>query len=89
MDRRVERANNGKHIDKHKSGNLKKLQLINALMREVAVLLLDEPTAALEKNCHSVLMSWVDLFLGQVIVTSHEPDIFLNHGFHEQSLLND
>ncbi|WP_372771225.1 ATP-binding cassette domain-containing protein [Pseudoalteromonas sp.] len=71
------------------SGNLKKLQLINAMMRNVEVLLLDEPTAALEHKSLPVLMDWIKQFKGQVIVTSHEPEPFINAGFTVQALLND
>jgi len=71
------------------SGNLKKLQLINALMREVDVLLLDEPTAALEHKSQPILMDFIKQFTGQVIVTSHEPEPFINADFTLQALVND
>lgn len=71
------------------SGNLKKLQLINALIRKVDVLLLDEPTAALEHKSHPILMEFIKQFTGQVIVTSHEPDPFINANFTLQALVND
>lgn len=71
------------------SGNLKKLQLINAMMRKTNVLLLDEPTAALEHKSLPVLMEYIAQFEGQVIVTSHEPEPFIKANFTVQALLND
>ncbi len=70
------------------SGNLKKLQLINALMRKASVLLLDEPTAALEHKSVPVLLACIDEFQGQVILTSHEPEPFLQSGFEVQALIS-
>lgn len=63
------------------SGNLKKLQLINAFMRDVSVLLLDEPTAALEQKSIPVLLELIANFKGQIILTSHEPQVFIQAGF--------
>ncbi|MFH6952744.1 ATP-binding cassette domain-containing protein [Pseudoalteromonas sp. XMcav1-K] len=70
------------------SGNLKKLQLINAFMRKASVLLLDEPTAALEHKSVPVLLACIDEFQGQVILTSHEPEPFLQSGFEVQALIS-
>ena len=68
------------------SGNLKKLQLINAFIRNAHVLILDEPTAALEAKSHAALFELIDEFDGQVIVTSHEPTPFLAQNFVEYRL---
>lgn len=75
-------------VDNLSSGNLKKLQLINAFMRQSEVLLLDEPTAALEHKSLSVLLSLIREYQGQVLLTCHEPDDFLAEGFKEQALNN-
>ena len=68
------------------SGNLKKLQLINAFMRQSDALLLDEPTAALEQKSIPVLLSLITKVQGQIILTSHEPRVFLDAGFSLQVL---
>ena len=68
------------------SGNLKKLQLINAFMRDVSVLLLDEPTAALEQKSIPVLLELIANFKGQIILTSHEPQVFIQAGFSLKEL---
>jgi ABC-type multidrug transport system ATPase subunit len=90
-DQYVERLNFTDHINtvvaNLSSGNLKKLQLINALMRKVDVMLLDEPSAALEKKAMPELLKLVAEFDGQVIITSHEPRAFLACGFTEQALI--
>ena len=91
FDQYVERLNFTDHINtvvaNLSSGNLKKLQLINALMRKVDVMLLDEPSAALEKKAMPELLKLVAEFNGQVIITSHEPMAFLTCGFTEQALI--
>ncbi|WP_440055554.1 ABC transporter ATP-binding protein [Pseudoalteromonas sp. T1lg65] len=63
------------------SGNKKKLQLINAICRNTPYLLLDEPTAALDHHGVEQILSLVDTFQGQILLTSHEPEPFLQHGF--------
>ncbi|CCQ12314.1 ABC transporter, ATP-binding protein [Pseudoalteromonas luteoviolacea B = ATCC 29581] len=68
------------------SGNHKKLQLINAMMRKTDTLILDEPSAALDAGSVAALLSWIDSYQGQLIISSHEPDLFLEKGFILQSL---
>ncbi|MEJ6474896.1 ATP-binding cassette domain-containing protein [Pseudoalteromonas piscicida] len=63
------------------SGNKKKLQLINALMRNTPYLLLDEPTAALDSDGCQTIIELVKAYPGQILMTSHEPQPFLNAGF--------
>ncbi|MDW7550122.1 ATP-binding cassette domain-containing protein [Pseudoalteromonas peptidolytica] len=64
------------------SGNKKKLQLINALMRNTPYLLLDEPTAALDAAGCEYIVEVVSNYEGMVLMTSHEPEPFLQVGFH-------
>ncbi|MBQ4864752.1 ATP-binding cassette domain-containing protein [Pseudoalteromonas sp. MMG013] len=68
------------------SGNLKKLQLINAVMRNTPYLILDEPSAALDKRGLDVVLEWICAYEGQVIISNHEPQPFLDIGFDSQPL---
>jgi len=73
------------------SGNQKKCQLILALMRKSPYLLLDEPSAALDQSSILALLSQLDAYLadkpsGQIIITCHEPAVFIEHGFKCVSL---
>lgn len=73
-------------FDALSSGNQKKCQLILALMRKSPYLLLDEPTAALDQSSIHTLLSQLDVYLddkpnGQIIITCHEPAVFIEHGF--------
>ncbi|KPH63285.1 ABC transporter ATP-binding protein [Pseudoalteromonas porphyrae] len=73
------------------SGNQKKCQLILALMRGAPYLLLDEPSAALDQTSIHYLLTLLDDYLldkpdGQIIITCHEPEVFIEHGFECMSL---
>lgn len=68
------------------SGNKKKLQLINALMRNTPYLLLDEPTAALDAAGCEYIVELAQNYAGMVLMTSHEPEPFLQVGFHSAPL---
>lgn len=68
------------------SGNQKKCQLITAFLKQAPFLLLDEPSAALDQTSIQFLLTLLDGYLddkpnGQVIITSHEPEVFIQHGF--------
>lgn len=68
------------------SGNQKKCQLITAFLKKAPFLLLDEPSAALDQTSIQFLLSLLDDYLddkpnGQIIITSHEPQVFIQHGF--------
>ena len=73
------------------SGNQKKCQLIIAFLKQAPFLLLDEPSAALDQESIRFLLTLLDDYLndkpnGQIIITSHEPEVFLQHGFECSSL---
>ncbi|MBD1584321.1 ABC transporter ATP-binding protein [Pseudoalteromonas sp. S16_S37] len=68
------------------SGNNKKLQLLNAIMRRTEYLILDEPSAALDKHGVDVICQWLSDFQGHVLISSHEPEPFLDVGFVLQPL---
>ncbi|MCF6436370.1 ATP-binding cassette domain-containing protein [Pseudoalteromonas sp. MMG022] len=70
------------------SGNHKKLQLLNAIMRNTPYLILDEPSAALDQAGVEVLCQWLASFSGQVLISSHEPQPFLDIGFTTQPLFS-
>ncbi|CAH9066778.1 Vitamin B12 import ATP-binding protein BtuD [Pseudoalteromonas sp. CIP111854] len=70
------------------SGNNKKLQLLNAIMRNTPYLILDEPSAALDQHGVEVLCHWLQSFSGQVLISSHEPQPFLDVGFVTQHLFS-
>lgn len=63
------------------SGNKKKLQLINALMRQAPYLLLDEPSATLDHGAVQFLLEVLNRYHGVIVITSHEPEPFLAAGF--------
>ncbi|UOB72543.1 ATP-binding cassette domain-containing protein [Pseudoalteromonas sp. APM04] len=78
-------------FDALSSGNQKKCQLILALMRKSPYLLLDEPSAALDQTSIEHLLQLLDVYLndkpnGQIIITCHEPAVFIEHGFKCVSL---
>ncbi|MCG7534756.1 ATP-binding cassette domain-containing protein [Pseudoalteromonas sp. OOF1S-7] len=68
------------------SGNQKKCQLINAMMRNTPYLLLDEPSAALDHASLEVLLAWLKQHPAQVIISCHEPQAFIDIGFVTQPL---
>ena len=60
-------------------------------MRKSPYLLLDEPSAALDQTSILYLLSQLDAYLtdkpnGQIIITCHEPAVFIEHGFKCTSL---
>ncbi|WP_125716134.1 ABC transporter ATP-binding protein [Pseudoalteromonas rubra] len=68
------------------SGNQKKCQLINAIMRNTPYLVLDEPSAALDHASLDVLLGWLKHHPAQVIISCHEPQAFIDIGFVTQPL---
>ena len=68
-------------IESLSTGNYKKLQLINALMRTPKLLLLDEPNLALDDRSTDVFWELMATFEHQVIVASNEPNLFEKRGF--------
>lgn len=68
------------------AGNLKKLGIVAAMMREPQFLLLDEPNIALDKPSLDKLMALLAHYQGTVIVSSNEPKLFTNNGFVLQAL---
>nr|WP_237070420.1 hypothetical protein [Pseudoalteromonas aliena] len=55
-------------------------------MRDAPYLLLDEPSAALDQASICYLLGLLDDYLidktnGQIIITCHEPAVFIEHGF--------
>ena len=68
------------------SGNQKKLQLINAMMRHCDYLILDEPSAALDAESVKALLVWIEQYKGQLIISCHEPEPFIEIGFDKQPL---
>ncbi|BBN80993.1 multidrug ABC transporter ATP-binding protein [Pseudoalteromonas sp. A25] len=70
------------------SGNNKKLQLLNAIMRGTEYLILDEPSAALDKHGIDVICQWLSHYQGHVLISSHEPKPFLSIGFVSQPLFS-
>ena len=75
-----------KTIDALSAGNLKKLQLICALMRNCEILLLDEPNIALDEHSVKVLWEVIEAHSGMVIVASNEPILFTAKGFELHAL---
>jgi len=74
------------------AGNLKKLQLINALMREPSILLADEPNIALDDKSLNYMWEIFNSFAGMLLVASNEPDIyakrqFKQHQLHQEELM--
>ena len=60
-------------------GNYKKLSLILALMHSPELLLLDEPTNGLDDKTRSVLEDCFETYAGQLIIASHEPQVFASN----------
>ncbi|WP_395345101.1 ATP-binding cassette domain-containing protein [Ningiella sp. W23] len=75
-----------KPISALSSGNIKKVQLCCALMRKAKLYLLDEPSAYLDTQSIKFLFEALENAVGQVIVTSNEPELFAKHGFVTQHL---
>jgi len=63
------------------TGNLKKLQLILAIMRQPALLLLDEPNIALDAAACEALFSLLATYPGSIVVASNEPSLFVQRDF--------
>ncbi|KID58170.1 ABC transporter ATP-binding protein [Pseudoalteromonas luteoviolacea] len=70
------------------SGNQKKLQLINALMRQTPYVILDEPSAALDHQSTLHLIEYLKDYQGQILISCHEPKPFFDMGFVPQSLFS-
>lgn len=68
------------------AGNLKKLQLILALMRKSSLLLLDEPTVALDQPALAALWQYVSGYDGTMLAASHDADALVAHGFVLEAL---
>ena len=60
-------------------GNYKKLSLILALMHSPELLLLDEPTNGLDDKTRSALEDCFETYAGQLIIASHEPQVFASN----------
>ena len=86
----IEALNLSPHLDKTidalSAGNLKKTQLICALMRKTPLLLLDEPNIALDTKSTEALYRIIDKYEGDIIVASNEPSVFQQRGFDTVSL---
>jgi len=63
-------------------GNLKKVSLLLAVAHNPLCLLLDEPTTGLDSNSREWLLSFLNQYHGQVIVTSHEK-VFTESAYYE------
>lgn len=63
------------------AGNLKKLSLLLAFMRQPELLLLDEPTIALDEAAQQALWRYIDTYPGTIIAASHEAAVFRAHQF--------
>lgn len=70
-----------KTVAKLSTGNLKKLQLILAIMRQPTLLLLDEPNIALDSAACEALFSLLQSYPGNIVVASNEPDLFAQRDF--------
>jgi ABC-type multidrug transport system ATPase subunit len=75
-----------KTVDALSSGNIKKLQLISAMMRNPKILLLDEPNIALDEKSVKILWQYIDNFEGCLIVASNEPKLYAEKGFAIQDI---
>lgn len=71
------------------TGNLKKLQLILAIMRQPALLLLDEPNIALDSAACETLFSLLANYPGSIVVASNEPTLFAQLDFQLVPLKHD
>ena len=60
-------------------GNYKKLSLTLALMHSPELLLLDEPTNGLDDKTRSALEDCFETYAGQLIIASHEPQVFASN----------
>lgn len=67
--------------DSLSTGNLKKLQLILAFMRQPALLLLDEANIALDTAAQQRLWQLIADFDGWIIAASNEADLYAAQGF--------
>ncbi len=80
------------HVNKNvgalSAGNLKKLHLITAFMRQPDLLLLDEPNIALDPNSLSALWALIDDYPHNIIVASNEPDTYNKQGFETKHLFD-
>lgn len=63
------------------TGNLKKLQLILAFMRQPALLLLDEANIALDTAAQQTLWQLIAGFDGYIIAASNEANLYAAKGF--------
>ncbi|KKO49462.1 hypothetical protein VT06_06420 [Arsukibacterium sp. MJ3] len=63
------------------AGNLKKLQLILAFMRQPALLLLDEPDIALDEPAQLSLWQLINDYPGTIVAASNTPESFVRQGF--------
>lgn len=63
------------------TGNLKKLQLILAFMRQPALLLLDEANIALDTAAQHMLWQLIAGFDGNIIAASNEASLYAAKGF--------
>ncbi|WP_037053298.1 ABC transporter ATP-binding protein [Rheinheimera baltica] len=63
------------------TGNLKKLQLILAFMRQPALLLLDEANIALDAQAQALLWQLIASFNGWIIAASNEAQLYADKGF--------
>lgn len=70
-----------KNVSSLSAGNLKKLQLIYAFMRQPSILLLDEPNLALDSKSVNALWNNIEQFKGMIICASNEPELFMKKGF--------
>lgn len=70
-----------KRIDELSAGNLKKLQLINALMRNCEVLLVDEPNIALDANSLAFMWTEFNDYKGIIVAATNEPELFIDQGY--------
>ena len=68
------------------AGTLKKLQLILALMRTSTLLLLDEPTVALDEQALATLWRIIAGYNGTILAASHDADALVAHGFVLEAL---
>lgn len=72
-----------KRVDALSAGNLKKLQIINALMRHPEILLLDEPNIALDEGSVTAMWTLMDKFDGVIIAASNEPELFETRAYQQ------
>lgn len=68
-------------VDNLSTGNLKKLQLISALIRQPEILLLDEPNIALDQKSLQALWQIIEAYPHTIVVASNEPPLYEAAGF--------